>query len=60
MQMVNKSNIVILVPTGNCPEYPAEFVLIWDDKKPGVALKVDFHEPIKGLNLTNSIYLVVK
>lgn len=57
---MSKSNIVFLIPTGHNPEYPAEHVLVWCDKKSAIVFKVDFHEPIKSLNFTNDLYIVVK
>lgn len=58
--MVKQSNIVILIPTGQNPEFPAEHVIVWDDKKQGLIFKIDFHEQIRALNYTNNLYLVVK
>jgi len=33
IQMVGKSNLILLIPTGEDPQYSASKVLLWDDKK---------------------------
>ena len=33
VQMVGKSNLILLIPTGEDPRYPANSVLLWDDKR---------------------------
>ena len=33
IQMVGKSNLILLIPTGDDLRYSAETVLLWDDKK---------------------------
>ena len=33
VQMVGKSNLILLIPTGEDPRYPSNSVLLWDDKK---------------------------
>jgi len=33
VQMVGKSNLILLIPTGEDIRYPANSVLLWDDKR---------------------------
>lgn len=58
IQMCGKSNILLMVATGDNPSHPSDQVIIWDDKAVRAISMVDFKEPIHSLNFTNEMYLV--
>jgi len=51
--MVGKSNIVLLVATGDNPEFSSDQVIFWDDRSLSIARKVEFGEPILTLSYHN-------
>lgn len=40
VQMIAKSNILLMVATGENPDYPSDQVLLWDDKKLDIQHKI--------------------
>ena len=58
MQMLGISNILLLVATGENPDYPSTNVMIWDDKQLAVINHVEFLPPIKSLSYNCEMYMV--
>jgi|LauGreDrversion4_2_1035121.scaffolds.fasta_scaffold2462748_1 hypothetical protein len=50
--MVGNSNIVLLVATGENPDYPSNQVIIWDDKQMVDINKVQFDVSVKSLSFS--------
>lgn len=42
--MVGKSNVILLIPTGEDPKYPSNLMLLWDDKKMTHVAKIKLYE----------------
>ena len=58
VQMLGMSNILLLVATGENPDYPSTNVMIWDDKQLAVINHVEFLPPIKSLSYNCEMYMV--
>lgn len=58
VQMVGISSLVLLVATGDNPEYPSDQVLIWDEKQLKVLLTMDMNEPVLSLSFSNEMFMV--
>lgn len=56
--MIGRSNVVLLVPTGNDPMYPSNQVLIWDDIKLKHIGVVKFASEVKSLDYSQQVFTV--
>ncbi|EPX73186.1 WD repeat protein [Schizosaccharomyces octosporus yFS286] len=58
VQMLYKSNILLLVGGGNNPKYPPNKLIVWDDVKEKPVRELELHFEIKGLSF-NGEHLVI-
>ena len=58
VQMVGKSNLILLIPTGEDPRYPANSVLLWDDKRLKHVGVIKFSEDALSCSFASDLFMV--
>ena len=58
VQMVGKSNLILLIPTGEDSRYPANSVLLWDDKRLKHVGVIKFGEDALSVTFASDMFMV--